>query len=162
MSPLAEPDVTWAYRRYFPLLHAKCRRMLRDPQEALDVAQETFTRLWKQRMDLADTKMVSGWLYTTSTRIAVDRLRRARRFTDGEAEPTDGSSLPDRIVAARDGLARVARALTAEELTLLVLWRIDGLEQAEIAEVTGLGERTVRRRLRAAQDSLARLEGTDA
>lgn len=41
MSPLAERDVVWAYRTWFPILHQKCRRMLADHAEAMDVAQET-------------------------------------------------------------------------------------------------------------------------
>lgn len=159
MSPIAERDVVWAYRRYYPLLYAKCRRMLRDAHEAQDVAQETFVKLWRQRMDLTDTQVVSGWLYTTSTRLAIDRLRRDRRVAEaGEEDRPDLAAPPDRIAQARDGLARVARALTPEALFLLLLWRLDGLEQAEIAEITGLGVRTVRRRLRDAQDALERLE----
>ncbi|MEN0068363.1 MAG: sigma-70 family RNA polymerase sigma factor [Myxococcota bacterium] len=157
MSPLAEHDVVWAYQKYFPVLRQKCRRMLSDPAEAMDVAQETFTRLWSRRMDLDNAKVVAGWLYTTSTRLAVDRLRARRPETDVDALPAAMAGVPERVVHARRELTRVARSLTAEQLEILVLWRIDGLEQTEIAELLGLGERTVRRRIRAAEARLSRL-----
>ncbi|MEO0604463.1 MAG: sigma-70 family RNA polymerase sigma factor [Myxococcota bacterium] len=161
MSPLAERDVEWAYRKYFPLLRQKCRRMLADPAEAQDVAQEAFTRLWRRRMDLDDVEAVSRWLYTTSTRLAVDRLRARRPTSDPDEVAVALAGVPERVVHARRQLGRIARSLTAQQLEVLVLWRIDGLEQTEIAQLLGLGERTVRRRLRAAEARLARMGDDD-
>jgi DNA-directed RNA polymerase specialized sigma24 family protein len=88
-----------------------------------------------------------SWLYTTSTRLGVDRLR-ARRVTvptDALTEP-DGH-VPDRVVAARRLLDRVAQRLDPADVALLVWTRLDGLTQPEIAQLTGSSERTVRRRL---------------
>lgn len=161
MSPLAERDVVWAYRRYFPVLRQKCRRMLTDPAEAQDVAQETFTRLWHRRMDLDDVETVNRWLYTTSTRIAIDRIRARRPETTPDAVTATMAGVPERVVHARRQLGRVAQSLTPEQLEVLVLWRIDGMEQKDIAQLLGLGERTVRRRLRAAEERLARLGDDD-
>lgn len=162
MSPVGDPEVVWAYRTYMPMLQQKCRRILADEAEAQDVAQESFTRLWRSRLDLHDTDHVVAWLYTTATRLAIDRLRRTRRVAPDPAPRPSEAPSPHRIAAARAELARVARALPAADLELLILWRIDGLRQSEIADLLGLGERTVRRRLARAAQRLARLGGSRA
>lgn len=143
---MSEPvDVAGAYRAYFPLLLRKCERMLGSGPEAQDLAQDTFVRLWTSRADLRDTDRVVAWLYTTSTRLAVDRLR-ARRPVEG-LEEVPSSDAPDRVVAARALIRRVARDLDPHLLEILVLSRVDGLSQPELASVVGTSERTIRRRL---------------
>lgn len=139
-------SVAHSYRRYFAAIRAKCRRMLGDPSEAEDVAQETFIRLWGQRGAIADdTRSVTAWIYRTATRLAIDRLR-ARRAPAALPEEVDTNS-PDVVLGARRLLAELARELPAGELEVAILSRIDGLGQREIAEVTGQSERSVRRLL---------------
>lgn len=146
-----------AYRRYFPLIREKCARMLSDRDEAQDVAQETFIRLWRSAPTDDDVRTVTAWIYRTSTRIAVDRLRR-RRF---EGEPPElephADDQTDEILDARRELARIARNVPAQELEVAVLHRIDGLGQEEIAEVTAVSDRTVRRMLKRFDERIARL-----
>jgi len=52
MGSPTEDQVKEAYRRYFPIIVRKSGRMLRDASEAQDLAQETFLRLWRSRLDL--------------------------------------------------------------------------------------------------------------
>jgi RNA polymerase sigma factor (sigma-70 family) len=54
---------------------------------------------------------------------------------------------PELRQEARAELERLARKLPRDELELLVLQRLDGLTQAEMAEVTGRSPRTIRRLL---------------
>ncbi len=146
-----------AFRRHNPAQREKCRRMLKDPQEADDVAQETFVRLWNAEMVGNDPRQVTAWIYKTSTRIAIDRLRssasRARLAPEPENLAPDLAS----GLEARVGLARLVEALPEEELELLMLHRWDGLTHPEIAEVTGRSARTVRRLLKRCEERLERL-----
>ncbi len=148
MPPL---DVDQTYRRYFPVIREKCSRMLRDPAEAQDVAQETFTRLWLERARLTNVDGVASWIYRTSTRLAIDRYRRAAR--EGRAIPDeDGGDAgaeadPERRLQSRQLLARLADRIPAQELEVALLSRLDGLSHPEIGEVAGVSERTVRRLL---------------
>src|SRR2546427_10490010 len=60
--------------------------MLSDLAEADDAAQETFVRLWRARLRDSDPRRLTAWIYRTSTRIAIDRLRkRAARMSMDEA-----------------------------------------------------------------------------
>ncbi|MFY0566539.1 RNA polymerase sigma factor [Archangium lansingense] len=144
-------DVQTAYATYFPIIREKCRRMLRDPDEAQDVAQETFIRLWQARLRDGEPRRVTAWVYRTSTHLAIDRLRRLQSGMVPERpeemlEAAQAGSL-ERSVQARQELERFARHVPADELEVALLSRVDGLTQLEIAEVTQVSERTVRRLL---------------
>jgi RNA polymerase sigma-70 factor (ECF subfamily) len=146
-------DFDSAYRRYFPLIREKCRRMLDDNGEADDVAQDTFVRLWQAALDGAGDRRISSWIYRTSTRLAIDRMReRLRKRTPDQSvmlENLPGSSAgSDDVLSARRQLATLTRAVPAQELEIAMLSRIDRLSHAEIGEVLEISDRTVRRRLR--------------
>jgi RNA polymerase sigma-70 factor (ECF subfamily) len=146
-----------AFRRHYPALREKCRRILRDTQEADDVAQETFVRLWNTDMAGGDPRQVTAWVYKTSTRIAIDHLR--ARATRSRLAPEPDDLAPDLAAGleARVGLERLVDALSEKDLELLILHRWDGLTHPEIAEVTGQSARTVRRLLKRCEDRLASL-----
>jgi len=145
---LTEDQVEEAYRRYFPMIVQKSRRMLRDASEAQDLAQETFLRLWKGRVDLRDAVATMAWLYKTCTRLALDRLRSPARRADG-SEALTGLACPRPTAEDRSHhrrlLGELLDALPAEDAEAAVLSRVDGLNHQEIGEVLGISERTVRR-----------------
>jgi RNA polymerase sigma-70 factor (ECF subfamily) len=121
--------------------------MLRDPQEADDVAQETFVRFWRANMAGGDVGPVTAWLYRVSTRAAIDRVRAAAARSRLAPPSEEFADSPGLGAEARATLDHLARRIPAAELELLLLQHWDGLTQPEIAEVTGLSERTIRRRL---------------
>lgn len=146
------------YRRYFPLIREKCRSMLADAEEAQDVAQDTFIRLWKSGLPLSDGRRVSAWVYRTATHLAVDRLRRRRSGTEQRIEADAPVSGGDGRIEVRQQLMRLAQHIPADELELAFLSRLDGLTQPECAEVLGVSERTVRRMLTKLDERVAALK----
>jgi len=149
-AALSELEST--YRRYFPVIREKCRRLLGDA-DGDDVSQETFVKLWRAGLAGADPLKVTAWIYRTSTRLAIDLLRlRQRRGTPETVAAIGGlvSTPPsaEQALQTRREVEELVRLLPADELECALLHRIDGLTQAEIAEVAGVSERTVRRALR--------------
>lgn len=153
-------EVEQLYRRYFPLIRAKCRRMLRDSGEAEDVAQETFVRLWKSDLSHQAPAAIVAWVYRTSTRLAIDRLRHRKVVL--AFEPTVQVRHPDGVLEARQLLDRVAKVASEEELQAAILCRVDGLDQRRAGELLGCSERTVRRLLAAFDSRVARIEEAPA
>lgn len=152
MPPLDDVTFEGCYRRVFPLVLAKCRRMLRGDADATDVAQEVFVRLWKHRELVQDHGALTAWLYRTSTHLVIDRARQ-RAFSQENLAHLHDALGGD---ALRDGEARfVSRAqlrsllssCSEAELEAAILNRVDRLTQPEVASVMGVGERTVRRLL---------------
>src|SRR5437660_1683534 len=85
--------------------------------------------------------------------LAIDRLRERQRKRGPEAGGAALEGLPvaateDTLLAARRQLQTLARSVPPDELEIAVLSRLDRLTHAEIGEVLGISDRTVRRRLR--------------
>jgi RNA polymerase sigma-70 factor (ECF subfamily) len=146
------------YQRFFPVIREKCRSMLRDADDAQDIAQETFIRLWRARLDLDDPRRVAAWVYRTATHLAVDRLRRNAHGAEVRGVDADAAVSSDARVETRQLLERLAATIPADELELAFLDRIDGLTQPESAQVLGISERTVRRMLARLDERIAALK----
>ena len=61
-------------------------RMLNDEEEARDIVQVTFFRLWEHRDRFDDRWSPNTWIYRIATNLAIDQLR-SRRSRDRQSEP---------------------------------------------------------------------------
>ena len=164
MPPLDGASFEACYRRVFPLVEAKCRRMLRGHSDASDVAQEVFVRLWKHRELVQDQQALIAWLYRTSTRIVIDRARQRALSQESLSHlqtvaTVEIDGFEERFTSHRQ-LRFVVSAFPAQELEAAILSRFDRLTQPEIAEVMGVAERTVRRLLQRFDERSRALEET--
>jgi RNA polymerase sigma-70 factor (ECF subfamily) len=153
---MEQSELEALYRRYFPMLRQKCGRMLRDPSEAQDLAQEAFTRLWAERAEFHEPAAVVAWIYRTSTRLAIDRLRRRPALCLELAASVAGTESPEARAELARALAHLSGRLRARELEALILSRADGMTQTQIAVVLGTSERNVRRLIGKADECVQR------
>src|SRR2546428_9990106 len=101
--------------------------MLSDLAEADDAAQETFVRLWRARLRDSDPRRLTAWIYRTSRRIAIDRLRkRAARMSMDEALDRLAfiPSGPDEALAVPPALGLVSKAVPPTGVENAVLPRL--------------------------------------
>jgi RNA polymerase sigma factor (sigma-70 family) len=140
-------------------------RMLGDEQEAVDALGDTACRLFglcaRGRVRLATPELC----FAVASRVAHEALRRMRR--DGRARSAVDDALPDRAPSVEEEVER-AELLSAvrvavaslparlREVTVLRYSRQIDLSAEEIADALGLHRSTVHRRLRAAEELLAR------
>lgn len=115
-------------------------------EDAQDVSQEVFLRLYKH-FDRIDSALgVSSWLYRTTVNACFDLLRKRKPAEELEWEPPVPASQHTeqeqaqrrRIVAG--GLKR----LPERERAAIVLREIEGLDTAEVAAILGVTKETVR------------------
>ena len=100
------------------LLRFARRTLVGNPNDAEDVVQEAFVRVWRARHRWRPTACVSTYLYTIVTRLCLNRrrsqLRRPARVTlpeaDEAAHPGDGAPDPERLASS----AQLRRVLAAE------------------------------------------------
>ena len=99
--------------RKLPRMLALAQRMLGDPVEAEDVAQEAMMRAWRQAPRWTPGKAkFDTWLHRVALNLCYDRLRRRREIpTDTLPERADESAAPDRGLLASDVGVRVDAAL---------------------------------------------------
>lgn len=140
-------------------------RILRDPAQADEVAQEVFTEVWlsasKYRPDRGG---VLNWVLVLARRRAVDRVRSVRAATRREARY--GSRLVERpfdqVVEQvlthweRDQVRRGIEALSTLQKESVLLVHYCGYSAHEAAEILGVARTTFTTRLR---DAVARMRG---
>ena len=102
--------------RHLVSVHRLAARMLRDPNEAEEVTQDTFLKLWTHAARWRPTggdASVLPWLRTIAINACIDRLRRRRFELGGEIpdRPDETASAPEQIDQHRHGLV-VSRALS--------------------------------------------------
>ena len=144
------------------LFHYLCR-LLQDEEEAADLAQETFVRVYQHCERFDRRRKFTTWLYAIATNLARDRARwRSRHPTvslQAESVATGAelqSSLPSHeadphetlVAEERAAWVREAIAALPEDLRApLVLAEYEGLSQADIGEVLGCSAKAVEVRL---------------
>jgi len=146
-----------------PLAFRVARGVLRNTADAEDVAQEALLRAYKGFDRLRDHNRFRGWLVRISFRLALDRLRSAKRREQRDqlwAKPVHQQppmSAED-VAASNQFQAHLDRALEElpEKLRLvLLLSAMDGCTMEEIAATVGVPLGTVKSRIFVARKKLA-------
>jgi len=141
------------YVRHAPRLQSYLRRVLRSHEEAQDVLQDTFLRLFEGRGRYAERGRFRSWLYTVATRQAFDRIRNETRRAALLAERAQGvTPLRDPLqhTADRQVLERIDAVLDTmppETVTAFHLRMREEFRYAEIAAICGDPEGTLRSRV---------------
>ena len=161
MLAVGPNDLDRFFQQHFPIVRAKCARLLGDTEEAADVAQETFLRFCSSPVVHEAVPARLKWLYLTGTRLAIDRLRHRKLGVEVPAaegvEAACRRGGAEQVVAARQALGRLAAEMPRAELEVLVMTRFDRMSQEEVAEVTATSSRQVRRILVRAEQRLGML-----
>jgi RNA polymerase sigma-70 factor (ECF subfamily) len=151
-----------SFERLFKAQYARvagiANRVLADPQEAEDVAQEVFMDF--HRLHSASSPYAAPWLFRAAAHTALNRLRgRKRRERRELAQALDEGARtvdPQNQAEVNEDRRRVRRALAripAKPATVLVL-RSSGLSYSEIAESIGVGTGQIGTLLRRAEAAL--------
>jgi RNA polymerase sigma-70 factor (ECF subfamily) len=151
--------------RYQRKVYAVALGVVKDPDLAWDVAQETFVRVHGHLGAFEGKSAFSTWLFRIATHLSIDAVRRERRSQKDPVDEVSETSLADGgegILATalgndpRDNVLRRELAAKMQEAlatlpekhrTILVLREVEGLSYEELAERLGIHKGTVMSRL---------------
>jgi RNA polymerase sigma-70 factor (ECF subfamily) len=134
--------------------------VLRQRQDAEEVAQEAFAKAYRSFSQLRDRDSFRAWLVRMTWRLAIDRWRADRRRTargQTDVRERHGPTV-EGIAAERERADRLWRAIEdlPEKLReVIVLSAIQGHDVREVSLLLGLPEGTVKSRLFLARKGLA-------
>lgn len=139
---------------YQPRLHRYAFQLMKAADEADEVVQETFVKLWLKRDALLSVEEPDKYIYTVLRNISLDRLRKIAR--DGRLREevwkridTLSNPTEEQIFAAEsDDLVRKAfERLSSHKQTIFRLSRHEGLSHDQIADKLHISRNTVKNQL---------------
>jgi RNA polymerase sigma-70 factor (ECF subfamily) len=146
-------------RRHERLVLGTAYRLAGNLEDAQDVSQEVFLRLYRNLARL-DTGNLAAWLYRVTVNVCHDaRRRRANTVPVEDAPEPAATGDPQQFAGEAERRALLLRSLwtlSEKERAALVLRDLEGLATAEVARVLGSSVATVR-----SQISKARLKMRD-
>jgi RNA polymerase sigma-70 factor, ECF subfamily len=148
-------------------------QLLRDREEAWDVAQEAFVRAFHSLPSFRGQSAFYTWLFRITVNVATDRQRargaQARAFgservpeEEWKRTTPDAGARPDQAAVRSEQRERIQQALDAlppKARTIIMLSDVEGLSYREIAEVLGCPIGTVMSRLHNARKRLKAVLG---
>lgn len=159
-TPSSDAEVGALFDAHAEELCRMVHRMTGSREVAEEVVQEVFVTAWQRKGDLAEIGNPRAWLY----RVATNHLRHRRRsfarlanFLDRyKTRPEEPTELPDAEVARIERAQKVHDAvarMSPKQREVFVLFELQELSGAEVAEVLGIKPNTMWGRLRLARES---------
>jgi RNA polymerase sigma-70 factor (ECF subfamily) len=135
--------------RHYRGIYNMVYRMLGNAEDALDLTQETFLRVYTRLDTFQLGRPFTAWLRRIASNLCIDHLRQRpqpavsldEQLEAGleQADDSPGASPPDRLEMAEDSrrvLAAVQR-LPAKQRAVLIMRHVDGMSLEEIAAALG-------------------------
>lgn len=152
-----EDAIEAAVREHARVVYRIAYSVLRNHHDAEDATQETFVRVLRYKRSLEGVKDPKTWLARIAWRVSVKRSRRGLNASLSDAEMQAASmQLRSDLASAEESvlgnemaqfLASFISALPEKLRTVLRLSTIEELSVAEIAQISGSSESSVRSRL---------------
>lgn len=135
---------------FHPKLYRIALALVESPEDAEDILQEAYTRLWSKRASLEAVQNPEAFAITIVRNLCLDFLRSPR--SNSRSEPLEAITLPsedspDRQVEQRDQLRQMRRLIEELPPNQRQVIRLRGMEDCsleEIAQITGFSDANVR------------------
>jgi RNA polymerase sigma-70 factor (ECF subfamily) len=146
-------------RRYERPIYNFVLRQLRHAALAEDLTQDTFLRVVQKAGEFKHEARFSTWIYTIARNLCIDQPKPGddqRPLVEAVADPHPRSSVERTAVGGEVASSIIAavESLPDEQREVFLLRELANLPFRDIAEVTGVGENTVKNRMRYALERL--------
>lgn len=131
-------------------------KCIRNKEEAQDITQEAFTRLWEHR-DRIDTTKAKSWLYTTAHRLMLERVSARKLYTELESNsdtPQGGFSINNNSWNLKEILDWSLTQVSGIQRELILLRDLEGYSYEEIGSILDMNQALVKVNLFRARQKL--------
>ncbi|MGI6577487.1 MAG: RNA polymerase sigma factor [Eubacteriales bacterium] len=153
---------------YEKRVYTMALRMTGNQDDACDISQEAFIRMYRSLKGFKGDAKFSTWVYRIVSNLCIDFNRKAKRIKQVPLESTDEDEPftitisddrfdPERNLERSEIVRAINRALdtlSEEHKEIFILRELNGLSYAEIAEVMMIEEGTVKSRLFRAREKM--------
>lgn len=152
---------------YEKKIYALCLRMMGNPHDGEDAAQEAMLRIWRTIGQYRFESAFSTWVYRVTASCCMDAIRKRQCHEQpsleemGEAsgfDPADGGETPQEQTERKETRSAIQQAIAAvpEGMREVFLLRdVHGLSVEETAQALQIAQGTVKSRLARAREKIA-------
>jgi RNA polymerase sigma-70 factor (ECF subfamily) len=138
------------YRRFSPKMYAVCLRYAGHAEEAQDILQEGFIKVFKKLDSFRSEGSFEGWIRRIFVNTAIEHFRRKRYLmpvTEKEENTIEGKylSVLDNLAAA--DIMALVQELSPGYRTVFNMYVIEGYSHKEIGDILGISEGTSKSQL---------------
>lgn len=156
-SRTVEQKIEAAVREHAQLVFKICYAVVRNHHDAEDATQEVFLRVWRNAPRLGEIEDLRSWIARIAWNVAIDRKRKPV-----EQQMDERFEVPQRARAEQDLISgemlmlleRAIARLPRKEREALILASVEEMSMAEVGQVLGASEATVRGRVFRARQQL--------
>ena len=116
---------------------------MRDEEEARDVVQDSFEKMWRN-LNSIDGKKAKSYLFTTGYHTMIDRIRRKKHLSDFNEVTEDSLFHTEQYSDLKKVLNDGLNLLPETQKAVLTLRDYEGYSYEEIGQITGLSESQVK------------------
>ncbi len=157
-----DPDIErQIFEKYYERVYYAAYFVMKDPDLAQDVLQESFVKAFKNIHTVQDEEKLGAWLATIATRTAIDHLRKRKKWNDFtttdvlmDIEATDANANDDSTVESslenkmiREVLANEIEKLSPNYKEIMILHYVQQYSYEEIGQILEMNIGTVKTRV---------------
>lgn len=142
------------YQEYSTPLLWKLQKMVKDPEEADELLQDLFVKIWEKREQLNINQSFKAYLYQVAQRLAIDYFRKIARQNELYAQMQSGATElvenTEELLAARETqqlLDQAIALLPEQRRKAFILCKIEGKSHQEAADLMNISPNTVHNHL---------------
>ena len=150
------------YSNYYPMVYSKCLSFVKDHEDAHDLAQDVFLKIFEKIHSFKGESRLSTWIYSLTFNYCTDQLRRKKYIDPFLVDWRDNGV---EIITVGDqedrGWLEVAElcflSLPSEDYQLLSLKYKDGKSLFDLQQIYGISLSAVKMRLSRAKEKACKL-----
>jgi RNA polymerase sigma-70 factor (ECF subfamily) len=161
-APISFDEV---YARYRQRVFVYCLQFLQQRDQAEDVFQDVFVKIYKHENEFATKENLAAWVFTVARNTCLNAVRdrgiahRHVEFVEPEALHVHAGSVPNVEFDVREYIDWAMSKLPTEQREAIVLREIQDLSYEEIAKITGVSLANVKVRIFRARQRMRKLLG---
>ena len=150
--------------RYKGMIFTVTMRMLKNREEAEEVAQDSFVKMYKSLPRFKGGSKFSTWLYRIAYNSCLDRIKKNKKhlndveineFTEHEVKTIDNALVQMEKNEQAEAIQRCIAQLPSEDSFLMTLYYFDDLSLGEISDIMGITANSIKVKLFRSRKKLA-------
>ncbi|KZE83801.1 RNA polymerase sigma factor [Myroides marinus] len=142
------------YQQYWQRIYRLALGYVNDADWAKDIAQETFVNVWNQLPKFRAEAEYSTWIYRIAVNICLRQIERSKKVVSDQDKVQRSKSVEEEYQEVNTQRLYKAISELTEINRIIISLTLEGMDQKQIAVVTGITHANVRTRVHRIKEEL--------